>query len=60
MEPRNQLEKDFALFTPLTRDSLDFLYNVLVIGAMCHTDTGEYMDDYEKRQEEWRLMDESM
>jgi hypothetical protein len=59
-EARNEIERDFAKFAPLTRESLEFLYEVLATGAMCHTDTEEYMKTWEEREAEWSLMDESL
>jgi hypothetical protein len=59
-EARNEIERDLALFAPLTRESLTFLYNVLTIGAACHNQTKEYMQTWEERDAEWQLMDESL
>jgi len=59
-KPRNEVERDFALFAPLTRTSLTFLYNVLAIGAMDHNLTRECMQTWEEREVEWSLMDESL
>lgn len=59
-QAKNELERDFALFAPLTRESLAFLYSVLTIGAMCHSNSKEYFKTWNEREAEWRLMDESI
>lgn len=58
--PKNELERDFAFFAPLTRESLTFLYNVLAIGAIEHANTREYFKTWNERDAEWQLMDESL